>query len=226
MAYLSKVLDIDNAYSSVVNMDYFGVRVNTLPVINGQRATPQQFLQYIRLNINSFVNTNNSRFTPYNYYNIDDRALWASNNPLGAIVSIDIWGPRNGSVIVSNYNSSSWTFSTLKDPFNGVHPVSGNREFGFTANSDGSYIFYTKGVDRLSAIWITASQPTTTTGIPFTQADALWSSFQEKMKLYVNDHGGSASANGITETHRPDWSALKDVVDGKKPLSTLSNDCQ
>ncbi|WP_192821638.1 hypothetical protein [Rufibacter sp. LB8] len=224
--YLSKVLDIDNAFSSVVNMDYFGVKVNTLPVINGQQLTPQQFLNLIRLNINNFVDSENSEFTPYNHYNIDDRALWSSTNPLGAIVSIDIFGPRNGSVIVSNYTSNSWTFSTLKDPFNGVHPVSGNRQFGYSTNSDGSYTFYTRGVDRLSDIWITASQPTATIGIPFSQADALWTSFQDKIKLYVNNNGGSASANSITEKYRPDWSALKAVVDGKKPLSSLSNDCK
>ncbi|WP_181304178.1 hypothetical protein [Rufibacter sp. XAAS-G3-1] len=222
-AYLSKVLDIDNAYSSVVNMDYFGVRVNTLPMINGQRATAEQFLNLIRININNFVDTENSEFTPYNHYNVDDRALWSSNNPLGAIVSIDIWGPRNGSVIVSNYNSNSWTFSTLKDPFNGVHPVSGNREFGFTTNTDGSYTFYTRGVDRLSDAIITGSQ--IVGGIPFNQADELWTSFQNRIKLYVNNHSGNAS-NSITETYRPDWSALKDVVDGKKPLSTLSTDCK
>lgn len=228
--YVGKVLDIDNAYSSVVNMDYFSVNVKTMPVINGQRATPQQFLNHIRLNINNFVNTNNSDFTPYNHYNVDDRALWASANPLGAIVSIDIRGPQNGSVIVSNYTPSSWTFSTLKDPYNKVHPVSGNREFGFTANSDGSYTFYTKGVDRLSDALTTAFQPTPTIGIPFSQADALWTSFQEKIVAFANNpaNGGTPNSASVstTQTHRPDWALVKDVVDGKKPLSTLSNDCQ
>lgn len=42
---------------------------------------------------------------------------------------------------------------------------------------------------------------------------------------YVNQHGGSATTGG-QEIYRPDWQRVKDVIDGKKPLSTLSTDCQ
>lgn len=111
-----------------------------------------------------------------------------------------------------------------------MHPVSGNREFGFAANNDGSYTFYTKGVDRLSDAIISALQPTPTIGIPFNQADELWTSFQNKIIAFVNDplNGDTSGAaiKGETKKYRPDWVDVKDVRDGKKPLSTLSNDCQ
>lgn len=227
-AYISKVLDIDNAYSSVVNMDYFSVNVKILPIINGQRATPQQFLNHIRTNINTFVDTKKSKFTAYNHYGVDDHALWNSSNPTGAIVSIDI--PLNdGSVIVSKYSPNSWTFSTIKDPYNGLHPVSGNREFGYTANADGSYNFYVMGVDRLTDVWGTIAQ--SASGFPFDQADALWTSFQDKIVAFVNDPsnggtpGAAAKNNTDPEPLRPDWVKVINVIDGKQPLSTLSNDC-
>jgi len=35
---------------------------------------------------------------------------------------------------------------------------------------------------------------------------------------------GSAGP-GTQEIYRSDWNAVKDVIDGKKPLSSLSSDC-
>ncbi len=93
-------------------MDYFPVTVNQLPIVNGIRLTAPQFIEYIRKNINSMVNTTYSEFNPYVGYGIDDRALWNSSNPLNAVVAIDIAGPDNGSVIVSKYSSTGWTFTT------------------------------------------------------------------------------------------------------------------
>lgn len=221
-SYTADVLDINNAYSSVVNMDYFSVKVNRLPVINGERASPQQFLNKIRTDINSFVNTRHAEFSPYNHYGVNDQALWNSSNPTGAIVSIDIQGPLNGSVITSSFTSDSWTFSTLKDPWNSIHPVSGNREFGYVANADGSYTFYTRGVDRITDPFTTLVQ--SLTGLAFGGSDDLWASFQEGISNYVNMHGGSASVNEPLK-YRPSWSQVKEVADGNKPLSTLSDDC-
>ncbi|MCL7986759.1 hypothetical protein M8998_02275 [Sphingobacterium sp. lm-10] len=61
-------------------------------------------------------------------------------------------------------------------------------------------------------------------GFPFRQADALWQSFQSKINEFVRSHGGSASLDS-PQIHRPDWQQVKDVLEGKAPLSTLSKDC-
>ncbi|WP_260254746.1 hypothetical protein [Elizabethkingia meningoseptica] len=220
---------IDDAYSPAVNMDYFPVRVNQLPIINGIRSTPEQFLNHIRTNINNFVDKSYSEFTPYNNYGVDDRALWNSSNPLGTIIKIDIKGPDNGSVIVTNYRSNKWTFSTIYEPKYKTHPVSGNRDFGFMQNTDGSYTFYTRGVDRLTTIDATTVQNSEFLsymmgGSPFSQADALWTSFQNKINNFVNNNQGSSSV-AAQEIYRPDWAKVKAVIDGKAPLSSLSKDC-
>ncbi|GAB3193768.1 hypothetical protein ABID22_003688 [Pontibacter aydingkolensis] len=230
--YVGKVLDIDNAYSSIVNMDFFSVKITKLPVINGQRLTPEQLLYKVRTNINTFVNTAYSGFSPLVYGNIDDRVLWNSTNPRGAIVSINIGGPDNGSVVVSKVTPNSWIFSTIKDPVNGFHPVSGNREFGYTSNSDGSYTFYVKGVDRITdpfttfSNYITSAPALGNDGIAFEMADLLWESFQKGIRDYVNQPGADGQATIVPGTqYRPDWVKVKDVRDGILPLSTLSNDC-
>ena len=54
----------------------------------------------------------------------------------------------------------------------------------------------------------------------FQQADALWTSFQEKIKKYVNQNGGTVLLANQT-IQRPDSQQIKD---GKKPLSSLSSD--
>ena len=217
-------------------MDYFPVTVNLMPLINGKVATPEQFLEYIRKNINTFVNTDYSKFDAYKYSDVDDTNRWNSSNPKNAVVAIDIgslWGTGilddNGSVIVSKYNSSGWTFTTIYEPMYSSHPVSGNRDFGYVKNSNGSYTFYTRGVDRLTNADGAALERMTRDGenggIPFQKADALWASFQKGIADYVNLHGGNSGA-AAKETYRPEWSAVKKVIDGKAPLSSLSTDCK
>jgi hypothetical protein len=104
----------------------------------------------------------------------------------------------------------------------GDHPVSGNRDFGYIANSNGSYTFYTRGVDRLTS-WDGASFQDAT-GIPFKAADALWKSFQSGINNFVKNNGGAAAINN-PETLRPNWDIVKNVLTGISPLSTLSKDC-
>lgn len=129
---------------------------------------------------------------------------------------------------MSHFSTNKWTFSTIFDPKYGMHPVSGHRDFGYTQNPNGSYTFYTRGVDRLTSIDVAALQSITEflfgNGVPFASADALWTSFVDKIREFVNDNGGSAS-RAFVEIERPDWQKVRDVLDGKAPLSTLSKDC-
>lgn len=219
---IARIQSINNAYSSTVNMDYFSVKVNQLPIIGNERITPADFLQYLRVNINRFVDQNLSVFTPYSYYGVHDEDLWNSPDPTGAIIGIDIPGPNNGSVIVSQSNPTGWTFTTINDPRYQDHPVSGNRDFGYEQNSDGSYTFFTRGVDRITNWDISLIQAVTQ--FPFNQADALWMSFQSKIATFINLNQGNAVVNAPVK-HRPDWALVKQVINGQKPISQLSTDC-
>lgn len=55
-------------------------------------------------------------------------------------------------------------------------------------------------------------------------ADDLWISFQNGVKNFVNNHGGNSQLQSPV-IERPNWQKIKDVIDGKLPLSTLSSDC-
>lgn len=225
---LASVQKIDDAYSTVVNMDYFSVRVNTLPIVNGQRLTAPQFLHYIRVKLNEFTDGSKT-FSPYNAYGIDDRAQWNSISPKGSIIAINIPGPDNGSVITSYSSNEKWTFTTIYEPIYKTHPVSGNRDFGYTENTDGTYTFYTRGVDRLTSLDASLLQEIPDffikgAGIPFAKADQLWSSFQNGIKSFTDTHQGKANIDA-PEIHRPNWDLVKDVIAGKKPLNSISKKC-
>ncbi|MFW2475420.1 MAG: hypothetical protein ACN4EP_00810, partial [Sediminibacterium sp.] len=210
---------LSSGFSATTNLDYFPIKINSLPIVNGQQLSPNGFLNYVRTNINLFVDSSITRFIPYNHYGVNDQALWNSTNPNDAIVSLEIF-LNSGSVITTfdPANPSKWIFSTIRDPYNGIHPVSGNREFGIEADPSGGYILYTRGVDRLSDPLGTLVQ--STTQVPFNTATNLWQSFQDKVKTFVNQSGGSANV-GSPVIARPDWDLLRAVMNRTMPLSSI-----
>lgn len=221
---------LESAGGKVVNMDYFSVNITTLPnnPSTGQQFTPQQFLDYFRRNINNFVN--GTTFEPYCEISAicqQETNLWNSNNPLGAIIKLDISlynGPggnilaNDGVVVCAEYTSDYWRFMTMEAPYDSSHPVTGTRQFGMEQNPNGSYNIYVRGVDRFTSRIQEAAIDIFTE--PFLFADNLWENFQEKTNSFVNANGGSSSVN--TPIHnRPDWEKVKDVLEGRKPISDL-----
>jgi len=109
-----------------------------------------------------------------------------------------------------------WTSSDYR------HPLAGHREFGLTDNQNGTFTFYTRGVDRL---WSTADR-VYNFGIftPskyfsggndsfFKDADKLWNAVMDNAVKYINDNGGSASKTS-SFSRRIDWNT--DVTTGDK----------
>lgn len=226
------VQNVEDAAGVVVNMDYFPVTINTLPKKPGsnERFTPNEFLNHVRKNINNFINTNYSSFTPSTVTGINESAIWLSNNPVGAVLHINIPnGPGDGSVICSKYSSNQWIFTTIEVPYNlfmqgfdGEHPVSGNREFGLITNPNGTYTFYTRGVDRITN-GIDAFVADNVLKDAFANPDALWNSLKNKVHNYVQNNGGSSVTPKDSDNiiNRPDWDEIKDVFSGKLPITDL-----
>jgi len=217
---VARIQKIDDAYSTVVNMDYFPIRITTMPTINGHLYTAAEFLHYMRVNLNTFTGPGKI-FNAYQANGVDDRALWNSSDPRGAILALDLGGPDNGSVITSFSRSDKWTFTTIYEPKYGEHPVSGNRDFGYTPNNNG-IVIYTRGVDRLTSWDATFFQ--NVAGIPFQASDNLWTLFQSRLAGFVNSHGGNATPLA-PEIKRPNWDVVKKVMSGELPMSTLSKRC-
>ncbi|MCI3937789.1 hypothetical protein MQX03_11290 [Chryseobacterium aahli] len=221
-----QITNLDDGASARINMDVFPVQINSLPnkPNSNQKYSPEEFFNFFRLNLNLFA----EKFTPIvdNHYGINDTALWNSSNPLGTLLHIEI-PIDNGTVVCSGLGPQAWIFSTIKAPmsmgYDGVHPVAGNRLFGFYVNpTDNTMYIYTRGVDRVSQV--ATSFPNLANYLivsaAFHGADQLWTGMQDKLSKYINDRGGNA--NKLPEkTYRPNYSKIRNYLKGKALLSSL-----
>jgi hypothetical protein len=221
-----QITDLDDGASARINMDVFPIQINSLPnkPNSTQKYTPEEFFNFFRLNLNLFA----EKFTPIvdNYYGINDTDLWNSSNPLGALIHIEI-PIDNGTVICSGFGPKAWVFSTIKAPmsmgYDGIHPVAGNRLFGYYVNpGDNTMYIYTRGVDRVSQV--ATSSPNLANYLietsAFFGADQLWKGMQDKLSKYINDRGGNASKLP-EKTYRPNYTKIRNYLKGKAPLSSL-----
>ncbi|KAK5065248.1 hypothetical protein LTR84_001086 [Exophiala bonariae] len=187
---------IENASGNLINLDTYSVVIDQFPVRNGQRMGAADFLSLFRKNINTFINTTWAIFSPFDA-SLD--AKWATNSPLGAAIKIDAFGPDNAAVVVSEFSTLRWRFSTIETLFSGgtgTHPVSGTREFGMHNGN----ILYTRGADRTTGALESAFE-----GGAVWIADRLWRSMQDTTVEWINSNGGSASLVNPTINTLPWW---------------------
>ncbi|MBK9635419.1 MAG: hypothetical protein IPO64_13245 [Bacteroidetes bacterium] len=155
-----------------------------------------------------------------------EAANWIDGTPITSVFTIEM--ADEGNVICTKFaNNSSWVFSTLNAPgwlegdsWDGYHPVSGNRQFGLIQNPDGSFTFYTSGVDRLTSWWhrMADSSPFVNA---FDEADNLWKCFLDQIKEFVESNNGTVSTDCSCTTVRPKWQELGLAI--KKGCDGLSN---
>ena len=192
----------NESYSNDLNVDFYRLRIDKFPTLHGVTQNAQSLVKYIRLNINSLVDTSYCDWHPYSLS--IDKPIWLSENALGAVLRQDIKGPDNAAVVVSLSKPNGWRFSTVTTPGTGKHPVSGHREFfiGKDPVTGGTY-FIIKGLDMMST-------GIAGLGLPlagrwgFGQGDALWKSMREKIILFINSNGGMARSD-ITYSERIEW---------------------
>ena len=59
------------------------------------------------------------------------------------------------------------------------------------------------------------------------QADALWMSFQDRIKKFTEQNGGSASLpTQRNQGGRPDWNEVKRFLKGEITLEEIRSDCE
>jgi len=209
---------LEDAAGTTINQDYFSVQVDESDLPGGM--SPEAYLEQIRTNLNDYIDTSISEFEGYRGMT-GEWNRWASSNPLGSVLSIDFNAPGGiefGSVVSIVNAPNRWAFGTAYTPIDDYHPVSGNREFGFT-RSGNQITFYTRGVDRLSTgyhsigSWGQGLNPFGDTA--FQKADALWSSLMEGIKadLKQANDGQDVATVPDSVTYRPDWDEVAKLYD-------------
>jgi hypothetical protein len=194
-----------------VNLDFYPIRVSVMPVSGGVTMQPTELLEFVRRNLNNFIDRSPNGATFSTYEPLIDDPLWVplflQTGFVGAVLSIDIItfgiNPDDGSVVLSEIAPDRWTFSTLRTPNDLNHPVSGNRQFGFSPGVAGEFIFYTRGADRLTTFIDELIGERV-----FAGGDNLWRSFQRRFAMFVNNNGGLANIEPPL-SNRYDWATVQ-----------------
>jgi len=213
-------LDYSNSYT--INMDVYPVKISSMPEKSpGVKYTYAEFFDYFRKNINDFTDINHGKFYPVvaPEYNIDDTQLWNSNTPLGSLITIKI-PADNGTVVCSGWGSQAWIFTTVKSPWDGEHPVSGNRLFGYFIDVSGDMVIYTRGVDRFTTKFSNNAIQYTAESFGYSEAKKMWQNMQQKVSTFVNSKNGNSSIIEGTD-YTPNFIFVKDYLKGKKPITAL-----
>ncbi|GEM_PF-1494445 len=192
----------NESYSNDLNTDFYRLKIDKFPTVNGVVLNAVSLIKYIRLTINQLVNTAYCDFHPYDA--VTDKPVWESDNPVNAVLKLDILGPDNAAVVVSLARPNGWRFTTIHAPDTGDHPVSGHREFFIGKDSrTGGVYFVIKGLDMMSTGVAGLGLPVGGR-IGFGITDALWRSMRQKIINFINANGGSAKAD-ITYSERVGW---------------------
>jgi len=191
-----------------LNLDFYKVDITRFPSgWDGPRL-----LNHFMRNINDFLDTGNTEFIPYAD---SDRQRLASATPLGTVFKLDVVGPDNAAVVISDVQDRYFAVTTINTPDTGDHPVSGHRMFGY-AIEEGKTVWFTRAADRPTLM------PSGLQEIIFAGADALWKSMQRKMAAFINDNGGSATVVSPPFSERFNPTAVRLEVgkfDGAQGLS-------
>jgi hypothetical protein len=236
---LFSVQSLNDASGTIVNCDFFPVKISQMPLKpNGIAYTPKELVEYFRIHKNDFISPSiGISFEPYNYNGFNDSACFNApyEQSIGAILHIDM--TKDGSIVhtgytnyinpINNYQEHSFIYTTLSTFLDFEHPVSGNREFGIYSdqNSPGSYVFYTMGTDRITNYLyetIDKGIKNVTGRSGFDEADELWTNIQENMINFINTRGGQANFYASKNTiARPIWDVAGDFLMGIISLEQL-----
>lgn len=197
-----RVQKIDEATGKHVNLDRYEIRLSGLSPDDDVKL-----FEDVRRNLNDYFDHNAASLAGYAP---DDEADWRSSRgaPLGSVLVFKIplfWFiHEEAGVVTSQSAENRWVFTpvTLRWACPGEHPVSGNREFAFTLNPDGTGSIFTRGADRVLASCIPGEDTV------FKGADLLWRSWQDKVAAAIRQRGGSATIIPPVML-RPTWEEVK-----------------
>ena len=181
---------IEDARSYDAAMDLYRLSIGVMPSRGGRQLDHRELLRLVRLNLNDFIKTRYATFRPYDD---EERAIWESADPRGAIISIDALGPDNFGVMCigsgEQDDSAGWTFHTMMTNRHGHHPLSGLRTWG-VRKADRGYEFFTMAIDRWHGI---SSGEAGIIGLGPVIQRWLWESLIAGVASFVQKNGGEAT---------------------------------
>lgn len=167
----------DNIQSASVNLDYFSVRIDKMPKVDGgalglYRLIKQRFLKLAsghtdfkgHATIPSSINMGVSGLWKFRPYPKEDEPMYENiqaikwngeiDHPIFFIeADSNDWYAQpvvdHGAVIVSEFSDMCWLFTTINTSESDSQPFSGHRQFGIHLHEDGFYRVFTRALDRV-----------------------------------------------------------------------------
>jgi hypothetical protein len=169
---VTEVQSLRETGHGALNLDFYAIQ------FDAGGYTPESLMKEIRGQLSSVIFSG----TSYNVAPYDDanRKVWEADKPARALMTFTLAEVPNviplerGSVMVSCFSSTGFTFSTVTTKKDGLHPVSGNRGFGVVKLADGSLMFFTKAADRVVNRGMFSALPEPAREAVFSQGHKVW----------------------------------------------------
>ncbi len=200
---------IEEARGHDINMDSYRAKIITFPTEAGTVMDHRALFEYIRRHIDDLADAetwNGLRLANFEPVDAEEKAIWESQDPRGAMIHIDAFGPDDFDLMVTAYHvdddRAGWVFSTIMTDNAGRHPLSGCRAFGIRRTPVGWEV-YTEAVDRWERAVYTIGD--------FYGADVqhrLWQSFIASCAEFIESRGGKAEIEPPVR-HSVQWALLE-----------------
>jgi len=206
---VEKFLKIEPLFGETdVNIDFYYVKFS-----RPQSGTLESLFKDLRLHYNQFAEGSAKDYGFDAYGDTREEGdpvrkknaeLWAKDIPLGALMSFNLdtlwpqtfkkgdfsyrFARADGDLQVTCATKTDFVFSTVESKRGGAHPVSGNRGFGIKDNSDNTWSFYSKAVDRATKTYL---KPLVGSWLKntFCLGHKFWLQFYDEMKKYLRGRG-------------------------------------
>lgn len=237
----------------LANIDYYGVEITNYPDLDGDgnSDTETEIYQAFREKFTDlasgekddfqfscdilFNSTNtgdiNWEFKPFTS---QDEIDFISNNPISSILLIEAdasgflptIATDDGAIMVTGYTNNDWTISTISTLENGSQPFSGNRQWGWIINQNGSLELFTRAVDvaNISALLNVGANTECQQETYYDIAEATWQNLQQEIADWINSNGGQATVN-TPETVRVKKETIKEVLTGNESIDQILSNC-
>lgn len=242
----------DDIQSKLVNMDYFSVRIDKMPVFNDGVNTEVSMLfkkirdNFLKLSKGSITFESNCElpfngllgnsvkgnweFIPYPKSPNEELKRW--ERQLGsAIFKIKAGGGLkeylfgdDGAVLESEVSQNSWIFTTIFTPETDTQPFSGHRQFGIHKDEDGNYRFFARAIDRIWPSEFIAKHTGKECSVLnyLVIADATWNNLIKNVSRFINENGGKTTIMP-PEIKRVNFNIFFKKFRSNKPVNFIGN---
>jgi hypothetical protein len=246
-----RIQSITEGTSSLVNVDYYSVEIDTMPDFNGDNVedTPEEVYEEFRKQFadlasgsTSILRSETNCLAPF-----DVEASWTFE-PYDINADLPKWNTRSigarffinaeanhvnnfvaddGAIITIQENDFNFIVATIVTPRSDSQPFSGKRMWGLRLNENNKYEIFTRAVDTalpLALIPILGAEllyPDCDDKDYFDIANRTWTTMQDNVQIFIDNNGGASSIKEPNVVHMS-FKVFYDKLKSDNPVNFVS----